>query len=68
MKVFVRTGTIYCSQRCSLEDGGLLGTPVTFPARPKDRVLDILLGRACCDNCGDNLEDRNAQPNQTEGN
>jgi hypothetical protein len=34
---------------------------IELPLRPRNRVLDIALGRLACDACGGNLEDLEAE-------
>jgi hypothetical protein len=62
MDIFVNGSSIYCSRHCvgmaGVDNRDVLLT--ILPPRPKNRVLDILLGRACCDLCGLNLEDQAA--------
>lgn len=69
--VIIGHGTICCSEECGKTwahaNGSGIGLAAyevnrrSLPSRPTNLVLDLALGRLCCDQCGFNLEDLNAQ-------
>lgn len=67
MRVTLVESQMFCCDPCAEEARGwdlVIGCAahLPLPKRPRDRVLDIALKRACCDHCGDNLEDLNVHP------